>query len=67
MNSSMNTAERGVGSSIQGRLTTHRFFPGNVLWTFGGGGGGGRLPRDVSLTPKNLDFSQLIILMLART
>ena len=28
------------------------------LW---GGGGGGGLPRDVSLTPKNLDFSQLII------
>ena len=29
------------------------------IW--GRGGGGGRLPRDVSLTPKNLDFSQLII------
>ena len=55
--------------SRKGRLT-NLFFPRNVLWTlgkkrpldtWGGGGGGEVLPSDVSLTPKNIYFSQLII------
>ena len=41
--------------------TTHIQFDFSRETSFGHLGEGGRLPCDVSLTPKNLDFSQLII------
>ena len=44
-----------------GKTHSKSIFPKKRPLDIWGGGGGGRLPRDVSLTPKNLDFSQLII------